>query len=75
MIKFSFLETLLDLSVSDAEKAVYLAGFEFCSIPQGMARAAITVPNTVFLEHKDGKVTSATVGDSFDLLDDSVTTE
>lgn len=75
MIKFSFLKSLLDLPVADAEKAVFLAGHEFSSLPFGAARIALAVSNTVFLEHRDGIVTSAVVGDACELEDDAVTSK
>ena len=75
MVKFSFLNSLLDKPIAEAEKTVYLAGLKFESMPSGSARIALAVPGVIFLEHKDGKVTSAVVGDPMDLDDDSDTTK
>jgi hypothetical protein len=67
MIKQSFLDTLVGLPVAEAEKAVFLEGHEFASLPEGSARIALAVPNTVFLDYKDGKVTFVSVGNPLEV--------
>lgn len=74
-MKRTFLDSLVGMSVADAQKAVFLAGHEMMTVEHGAAIALVVMPNTVILwENKDGNaIEKASPGDSKEFVDDKET--
>ena len=70
-MKKSFLNSLVGLTVKNAEEMVTKAGFKVMTIPTGSVLTAIARPDTVILEKTAGIVMAANAGDPVQVLHDT----
>ena len=69
MIKADFLKNLSGLGVSEAEKVVREAGYNYYVHPEDTMIAMLAYSNTIFLWERDGVVVLASAGDPCEIVD------